>query len=95
MTNLIFDFQRPTEGFDGAGERHVQREDVVTMRVDETDEWIAVPLRSVFVDDGLTGWSFEIGPYSISGSDAATLINALADYGIRSADFHPKNGTIR
>lgn len=72
-----------------AGQRHIQFETPVTMRVDATDEWITVPLRAVFTDDGLTGWSFEIGPYSVSGTEAVALINSLAAYGRLSGDFRP------
>lgn len=87
MTIPTFDSPRSSTGYGGAGERHVQHETTVTMRVDATDEWIEVPLRSVFTSDGLTGWDFEIGPYSISGPNAAKLINALAHYGRLSEDF--------
>lgn len=76
MSLPIFDTTRP----DPHDQRHVQHETAVTMRVDESDEWISVPVRAVFTavftDDGLSG-----GPYSISGSDATELVNALAHYG--------------
>lgn len=84
----IFDLRRP----DPHDQRHVQHETAVTMRVDATDEWIVVPLRSVFVDDGLTGWVFELGPYSISGSDAAVLANSIAHYGRASEGFRRIEG---
>ena len=88
MTSIpTFDAPRPDHGFDGVGERHVQHEATVTMRVDETDDWIDVPVRSVFISDGLSGWSFEIGPYSISGREATTLINALVHFGNLSGEF--------
>lgn len=76
------------------GRRHVQCQRVVSMRVDETDGWIDVPVRSVFVDDGLTGWTFEIGPYSVCGSDATKLINALAEYGELSGEFIRKGDAV-
>ena len=88
MSSPIFDVRRP----DPHGQRHVQRETAVTMRVDATDEWIVVPLRTVFTADGASGWSFEIGPYSISGSDATVLANAIAEYGRASKDFHRIEG---
>lgn len=87
MTIPKFDSPRPARGFDGVGERTIQHETTVTMRVDETDEWIDVPIRSVYLTDGLSGWSFEIGPYSIAGPDATKLINALAHFGRLSGDF--------
>lgn len=87
MSFPTFDHPRPETGYHGAGERHVQHETTVTMRVDATDEWITVPVRSVFTSDGLSGWSFEIGPYSISGPEATKLVNALAHYGKLSGDF--------
>lgn len=89
MSVPVFDTDRP----DPHGQRHVQHETAVTMRVDETDEWIAVPVRTVFTDDGLSGWSFEIGPYSITGSDATALANAIAHYGRMSDDFRRIEGT--
>lgn len=92
MTIQRFDSARPTNGHSGIGERHVQFERVVRMRVDETDEWIDVPLRSVFTDDGISGWSFEVGPYSVEGADAVALINALAEYGRLSGDFRRAGG---
>ncbi|UEA61362.1 hypothetical protein LK459_11425 [Gordonia otitidis] len=81
----VFDSPRS----DPHDQRHVQHESGVTMRVDATDEWITVPLRAVFTDDGLSGWSFEIGPYSVSGPDATELANAIAHYGRVSEDFRP------
>ncbi|RPA65752.1 hypothetical protein EF294_03165 [Gordonia oryzae] len=88
MSAPIFDGHRS----DPHDQRHVQHETAVTMRVDESDEWIVVPIRAVFTDDGLSGWSFEIGPYSIGGSDATELANALAHYGRLSHDFRPIGG---
>lgn len=82
-------FDTPRDDNEGTGQRHIQFETPVTMRVDATDEWITVPLRAVFTDDGLTGWSFEIGPYSVSGTEAVVLINSLAEYGRLSGDFRP------
>lgn len=85
----VFDEPRADVGFDGHGERHIRHEVAITARVDATDEWITVPVRSVFVSDGLTGWSFEVGPYSIGGPDATALVNALSHYGRLSGDFRP------
>lgn len=90
MTFPVFDSSRP----DPHDQRHVQHEADVTMRVDATDEWITVPLRAVFTDDGLSGWSFEIGPYSISGTDATQLANSIAHYGRVSEDFRSIGGDL-
>lgn len=81
---MIFDFHRPDEDPEGCN-RIVLDATSATFRVDQTDEWIDVPLRTVLVD-GL-GFRFEIGPYSIEGEDARRLINALDEYGRRSGDF--------
>lgn len=89
----VFDMPRPDTGLDGAGERHVQAATEITMRVDATDEFVRVPIRAVYVDDGLTGWSLEIGPYSITGSNACDLVNALTAYGRMSGDFRRADET--
>lgn len=83
----VFDMPRPDTGYDGVGQRHVQAATEITMKVDATDEFVRVPVRAVFVDDGLTGWALEIGPYSIACSDACDLANALRGYGQLSGDF--------
>lgn len=70
-----------------SGDRHVQHATSVTMRVDATDQFIEVPVRAVFTDDGLTGWSLEIGPYSVAGPDACALANALVGYGQLSGEY--------
>ena len=87
MNFPTFDAPRLSPGIDGDAERHVQLDTEITMRVDETDEWINVPLRAVYTDDGLTGWTFEIGPFSVFGADAMQLVNMLAQYGDISGDF--------
>ncbi|MFH5209223.1 hypothetical protein ACHIPZ_13615 [Antrihabitans sp. NCIMB 15449] len=84
---LVFDEARL-----GDAERHVQFERNVTMRVDATDEWISVPVRCVFTDDGLSGFTFEIGPYSVCGADARALANALANFGKVSGEFRAVGG---
>lgn len=84
----VLDFARPGDEY----ERIVQRDDMVTFRVDETDEWVNLPVRIVYVDDGLSGFVLEIGPYSVSGDDATKLINALSHYGHLSGDFKPVGG---
>lgn len=76
----VLDSLRPATGFGGAGQRHVQSERTITVRVDETDEYITVPLRSVFTDDGLTGASFEVGPYSLDREDAFSLLESLVSH---------------
>lgn len=81
----LFDMPRP----DCDDVRHVQTETEITMRVDGTDQFVRVPVRAVYVDDGLSGWSLEIGPYSIDGADACALTNALVAYGRLSGDFRP------
>lgn len=83
-----FDEERHLE----VGERHVQFERSITMRVDATDDWISVPLRCVFTDDGLTGWSFEIGPYSVADADVRQLANALAHFGQLSGEYRIAGG---
>jgi len=75
-------------------DRHVQRETEITVRVDATDQFVRLPLRIVYTSDGLTGWSFEVGPYSVSGPDACRLANVIAEYGRLSGDFRPA-GTDR
>lgn len=92
MNIPVLDWQRPDHGYDGVGERHVQFETPVDARVDETDSYVTFPIRAVFLDDGISGWSFEIGPYSMQGSDVTKLINALAEYGRLSGDFHRAGG---
>ncbi|MGX9296080.1 hypothetical protein [Tsukamurella paurometabola] len=79
----VFDDDRSTDA-EYAGERHIDHEQMVTMRVDATDQWINVPVRTVLDDQG---WHFEIGPYSVVGSDATKLINELAHYGRQSGEF--------
>lgn len=86
MSNEL-DYTRPDYTEDGC-ERHVMDGDNLTFRLDETDEWVNMPVRSVYDS---TGWTFEIGPYSISGTDARKLINTLARYGEMSGDFRPRN----
>lgn len=92
MTNVhkfpVLDFDRPgTED-----ERIVQSDEMVTFRVDETDEWVNMPVRVLYVDDGISGFVFEVGPYSVDGADALTLANALIRYGRQSGQFRPTSG---
>ncbi|UQE74237.1 hypothetical protein MYK68_16115 [Gordonia sp. PP30] len=86
MRFRTFDAQR------GDDQRHVQHEMNLTVRVDETDEFITVPVRTVFTDDGLIGWTFEFGPYSLSDADVRNLANAVAHFGRVSGEFHPIEG---
>lgn len=81
---MHFDYDRPDQDPEGCA-RHVLDETKATFRVDQTDQWVTMPLRTV-ITDGL-GFAFEIGPYSIEGADARHLINALATYGRLSGDF--------
>jgi hypothetical protein len=81
----VLDYERPGDEY----ERIVQRADLVTFRVDETDEWVNLPVRIVYVDDGLSGFVLEIGPYSVCGEDARLVANALAKFGQLSGDFRP------
>lgn len=83
----VFDMPRPETGLGGVGERHIQDSCTVTMTVYATDAFIDVPVRAVYVDDGLSGWALEIGPYSIQGRDACKLANMLERYGRLSQDF--------
>ncbi|WP_411815605.1 hypothetical protein [Gordonia sp. SND2] len=92
MTFPTFDTDHPDRGVDGDATRHVQHEIAIPMRIDETDSFVRVPLRSVYVDDGLTGWKFEIGPYSVEGAAARTLANSLAHFGALSGHFRPAGG---
>jgi len=85
----ILDFDRYTDP-EFAGGREVIDEKWIEPAVDETGEWITMPVRTVFDS---TGPRFEIGPYSLTESDIATLHNALLTH-IRtfSNDFRRMNG---
>lgn len=78
------DYNRPTEPIPGCT-RHVLDHTVVTARVDETDAWLNLPVRTVVID--AFGPAFEIGPYSVAGEDALALINALSRYGQLTGEF--------
>lgn len=77
------DYDRPDYD-ETSGERHILNFDRITFRIDETDEWCDMPCRTVFDD---RGHHFEIGPYSIAGTDALRLVNALSYYGRASGDY--------
>lgn len=84
MSHPVFDFDRGEDV--GGCTRRVLDEVTITARVDETDTWIALPLRSVHVDSA--GPSFEIGPYSVADADAIALFKALDRYGKLTGEFH-------
>jgi hypothetical protein len=46
--------------------------------VDETDSWIAMPLR--LAHDQAAGWHLELGPYSLDAADIMRLREAIAAY---------------
>lgn len=83
-----FDHDRGDEE-DGMA-RHVLDADQITVAADITGDWLTVPIRTVFVD--VMGPRFEFGPFSVSGSDATKLVNALARYGEMTGEFKPRQG---
>ncbi|AKN17471.1 hypothetical protein MHAE_04395 [Mycobacterium haemophilum DSM 44634] len=68
--------------------RHIANADYQRMVVDsfgdvepfieETDSWVAMPLR--LVHDSAAGWRVELGPYSLDRRDIGRLREALAAY---------------
>lgn len=71
--------------------RIVLREASVTARVDETDEWVDMPIRVVMIDSA--GPAIEIGPFSFTGRELAAIGNAIGEYATRFPDdlrFNPE-----
>jgi hypothetical protein len=86
----ILDYDRNLCEFAGNG-REVLFESVIEPSVAETDEWVALPIRSIV--DSNNGSGFEVGPYSLTASDVVALLNALTGH-IKSfpSDFQAKDG---
>ena len=78
----VFDHPRDDESI-----WHVQREIEIIVRVDSIDQFVRMPIRIVFVDDGLSGYRLEFGPYSVEGPDACALANMIVQYGEISETF--------
>lgn len=72
----VLDFDRESDE-NYVGGRDVVNSTEIEPAIDETGDWITLPVRSV-IDAG--GPSFEIGPYSLTGSDVTQLHNALLDH---------------
>jgi hypothetical protein len=51
---------------------------VIEPYLDETDSWVAMPLR--LVHDQGAGWHLEVGPYSLNAADIERLREAIAAY---------------
>lgn len=47
-------------------------------RIDETDEWVTMPIRLV-TSQGV-GIYLELGPYDLNARDIATLVDAIGAY---------------
>ncbi len=69
----ILDFDRESDEELSSG-REIFEEVVIEPAIDETGDWIAMPVRSGMDSFGPR---FEIGPYSLTESDIARLHNAL------------------
>ncbi|BBY35887.1 hypothetical protein MMAN_58030 [Mycobacterium mantenii] len=52
--------------------------DYVEPYLEETDAWVALPLR--LVHDQGAGWHIELGPYSLGATDVHRLREAIAAY---------------
>ena len=72
----VLDFDRETDEYRSES-RYVMNERVIEPSVDETDQFVAMPVRFGIHS---MGSFFEIGPYSLTESDVASLHGALQSY---------------